>query len=646
MNRYKYIILFILLSVVVPAASVLAQDAESDADTAIVQSELDIQYDSILSKAASSLSALAYDDAIAYYKEAAVLKPAEIYPYKMINYVEDIAAKQRRADELKRKAKIKDALIKADKAIVAQKWDTAKVLFSEILTLQPEKTDQEYAKSKIEAINLELQRIAARVPPPPKPVVVVVPKNRREARAMRKMAERNVKVGPVSAITAPPQQTQVAASTSQTALPPVTKAAPQKPAIDTTSRNKSVASAPAPKQTPPPAAVSTVKKTVVANNTVKETQQKPATDTITRNFDLIAGPVAKEAVQKPVTTLVAQNNPLVVSAPKETIQTPAATSASQNNSSVVPTPKEAVQKPVTASVTQTGSPEVSAQQVSQQKPATDSSPNKNTSMAASVPTAMPPATETQQKAAVTQTQTNTTTATANAPVTTQTATTRSEIAAPEKSVSVNSVQKIQTPASGTTAPANTSVSVPATKTPSVNTTTTSLPRQTSAVPSAKTNSVRTGSTQPARTNTSLSTQTTAPAAATNDSPTPFAETSKSFADSSDQVKLICQDISFIGSNAYVKVLIQNYSSTESFLTDTLQVSIKKNNGTLRKLDQRFISSFPTITPLKELVFVSFADASIGVEPDDIFILEMRNRLKKTKLAVQIPWSLYQQQKNL
>ncbi|HKG67460.1 MAG TPA: hypothetical protein VKA92_01230, partial [Segetibacter sp.] len=116
-------------------------------------------------------------------------------------------------------------------------------------------------------------------------------------------------------------------------------------------------------------------------------------------------------------------------------------------------------------------------------------------------------------------------------------------------------------------------------------------------------------------------------------------------DSSNYVKLICQDISFIGTNAYIKMLVQNNSDSVNFLTDTLQVSIKKNNGAVKKLDQRFISNFPVVKPQNELVLVYFADASIAVEPDDIFILQMEDKLKQTKLMIQVPWSLYKQHKS-
>ncbi|HEX8278382.1 MAG TPA: hypothetical protein VF540_06785, partial [Segetibacter sp.] len=82
-----------------------------------------------------------------------------------------------------------------------------------------------------------------------------------------------------------------------------------------------------------------------------------------------------------------------------------------------------------------------------------------------------------------------------------------------------------------------------------------------------------------------------------------------------------------------------------FLTDTLQVSIKKNNGIEKKLDQRFTSNFPIVMPQKELVLVYFADASIAVDSDDIFILQMEDKLKQTKLMIEVPWSVYKQHKS-
>ena len=227
MNKHKRIFFYIFFTIIISSKALLAQNsvpdtAETDIDTT-VKSELDIKYDSVLSKAASSLGVSAYTDAIAFYKEASTLKPANVYPYKMIIYAEDLAFKQKRADDLKHKAKIRDELSKANNAIAVKSWDSAKFLFNEVLTLNPEKADQEYAENKIEAIDLELARIAARIPPKPAPPVVIIPKNRREARAMRKMAERNAKLPPALISPTAQTQTQVPQQTTNTIAPPVSK---------------------------------------------------------------------------------------------------------------------------------------------------------------------------------------------------------------------------------------------------------------------------------------------------------------------------------------------------------------------------------------------------------------------------------------
>src|SRR3954447_6942823 len=192
MNTNKFIFLLIILFTALPIKGIFAQDLGSDieSDTTVL-TELDIKYDSILAKATSALTASSYEKAIEYYKEASALKPNDSYAYRMIKYVEDLDAKQKRADDLKRKAQIKDDLTKANTAIVQRKWDTAKVYFNRVLALHPDKTDEDYAKAKVEAIDLELQRIVVRTPVKEEPKPVYVPKTRREIREQRKLEERN-----------------------------------------------------------------------------------------------------------------------------------------------------------------------------------------------------------------------------------------------------------------------------------------------------------------------------------------------------------------------------------------------------------------------------------------------------------------------
>ena len=432
MYRQKHLFFCILLLIVMPCTAVLAQD--EDTDTTVL-TELDIKYDSILSKATSALTAENYQQAVTYYKDANALKPTETFPLKMIRYVEEITVRQKRADDLKRKTQIRDDLSRANRAIANKNWDSASFLFKEILTLQPEKAEEDYAKSKIDAIDLELKRIALRTPPKLEPVIVVLPKNRREVRAQRKIAQRNTMLAANPANPLPQKPVAVAPAVNQTQQKPVQTPLPQKP----------VAVAPA----------------------INQTEQRPAQTPLPQKPVAVA-PAINQMEQRPAQTPLPQKSVAVAPAINQTEQRPAQTPLPQTN--------VAVTAPLTKEI-----PNLSSLKLS---------------------------------------------------------------------------------------------------------------------------------------------------------------------DSTDDRKLICQDITFIGTNAYIKVLIQNYSSTTNFSTDTLQVSIKKNNGNVTKLEQRFISSFPVIAPLGETVLVSFADASAGVDPADTFILEMRDKTRKTKLSLQIPWAAYQQQKNL
>jgi outer membrane protein assembly factor BamD (BamD/ComL family) len=76
-------ILFILLFI---PGVIIAQDTEED--TTLVTDSLTAEYDSIISKAATSLSRQEFDQAKEYFKEASLLMPGEFYPRKMMIAVE------------------------------------------------------------------------------------------------------------------------------------------------------------------------------------------------------------------------------------------------------------------------------------------------------------------------------------------------------------------------------------------------------------------------------------------------------------------------------------------------------------------------------------------------------------------------------
>src|SRR3954466_13806151 len=93
-------ILCIIFLIVMPFGVMFGQEATLDT----TQNEVDLKYDSILAKAAKSFSDSSYEEAVAFYREAAKLKPQETYPDKMIVYLEatgrEVAAKQKRAREI------------------------------------------------------------------------------------------------------------------------------------------------------------------------------------------------------------------------------------------------------------------------------------------------------------------------------------------------------------------------------------------------------------------------------------------------------------------------------------------------------------------------------------------------------------------
>ena len=771
MNTKKYIVFYIIFLIVIPSKIILGQDI--DVDTA-VQTELDIKYDSILAKGTSALTASAYQQAIEYYKEAGALKPAETYPYKMIKYVEDLAARQKRSDDLKRKAQIKTELVSANQAIADKNWGNARVLFKQILALQPEKADEEYAKAKIAAIDLELKRIALRAPVKEEPKPVILPKNRREARAMRKVAERNATLTTASdgAAAQKPAEAMKPSSAplssaknnqkSFVAPTPGASAAPEKKvsyrilqrfnedfkdpssinwtvtptfikvnflqdeekveafydpngALLGTSRYISITQLPKEvrKIFATKYAQYNIKEVIryegaeeaayyisteddkekvvfrmtgsrdvsvfsrglaekntagVVVNPLKGTQTRPAEVPLAKtpavvapSTNVSAAPAAKSIQQKPTEVAPPATN-IVTAAPsnkeipRQPIQTlpdrktgndtslnkvipqnttealPAKNIAVAPSTNAIPKQRAEVTLPDRKNVPVTSSPQVIPQKTTEIPPA------KNI--------AVTPATNTvpKQRAEVTLPDRR------NIPVTS------SPQVIPQKTTEIPPVKNIAVaPATNSVPKQPAEVTLPDRKNVTVTSSPQVIPQKTTEIPPAK-NIAAAPSTnaipkQPAEVSSGTKTTAAMPSdivtPSTGETAPKSTETSLlNLSDSSDNVKMTCQDISFIGSNAYIKVLVQNYSATTDFLTDTLQVSIKKNNGTLKKLDQRFISNFPVVKPQNESVLVFFADALIAVAPDDTFILEMNDKTKKTRLVIQVPWSRYKQQKSL
>jgi|GEM_PF-3146761 len=113
------------------------------------------------------------------------------------------------------------------------------------------------------------------------------------------------------------------------------------------------------------------------------------------------------------------------------------------------------------------------------------------------------------------------------------------------------------------------------------------------------------------------------------------------ADSSANIKLTVQAISFKEGDAYFKFVITNNSSAE-FLTGPMQLSLVKKNGTV-KSDPAYISSFPIILPGKEFVIV-YKTKVIEVNDKDVLFLDINDRLKTKKLHLAIPARTYNEEK--
>ncbi len=115
-------------------------------------------------------------------------------------------------------------------------------------------------------------------------------------------------------------------------------------------------------------------------------------------------------------------------------------------------------------------------------------------------------------------------------------------------------------------------------------------------------------------------------------------------DSSANVKLTCQSISFKGDNVFFKLLIQN-KDAEEFLTGPMQVSLIKNKTSPIKSKASYISAFPIILPGKEF-FVVYVTKDQAVNDADTLSFDLTDRLKKKKLHITIPGSVYNQEKKL
>ena len=111
------------------------------------------------------------------------------------------------------------------------------------------------------------------------------------------------------------------------------------------------------------------------------------------------------------------------------------------------------------------------------------------------------------------------------------------------------------------------------------------------------------------------------------------------ADSSNGVKLICQNIHLKQNNVYLKFLVQNYDSTE-FLTGKMLLSYKpRGSKDSVKFYPNYVASYPIILGGRQKVLVYVARLTTITDEENLKF-EMVDRLDKLKLAVTIPGAAY------
>ncbi len=159
-------IVFILL--IMPVSVIIAQKAQGGT-TPQTQSSKGT-YDSIIYKADSAIFKEEFYKAKEYYEQAIVLQPENSYPVQMLKNAENAirSIEERKAHELdiKRKAEVSRLMTEASKEIFDKNYDSALVLYIRILSLNPIKSQEEFAKQKIKAIDRALGK-SSQIPAAP-----------------------------------------------------------------------------------------------------------------------------------------------------------------------------------------------------------------------------------------------------------------------------------------------------------------------------------------------------------------------------------------------------------------------------------------------------------------------------------------------
>ncbi|HEX8460635.1 MAG TPA: hypothetical protein VF623_04375, partial [Segetibacter sp.] len=120
--------------------------------------------------------------------------------------------------------------------------------------------------------------------------------------------------------------------------------------------------------------------------------------------------------------------------------------------------------------------------------------------------------------------------------------------------------------------------------------------------------------------------------------------SLNISDSNNYVKLTCQGISTNGKKSYIKFRVQNYNAGKEFSIGSINMMYIKNYSPLKRMQGEYIADNSSSNIKGELQLVYIVETPDAIEANEVFVFEMEDQSKVTKLAVNIKGENFIQKK--
>ncbi|MEO6231115.1 MAG: hypothetical protein ABJB11_16560 [Ferruginibacter sp.] len=112
-------------------------------------------------------------------------------------------------------------------------------------------------------------------------------------------------------------------------------------------------------------------------------------------------------------------------------------------------------------------------------------------------------------------------------------------------------------------------------------------------------------------------------------------------DKENKMKLICEDIRVKNKNIYIKLLIQNNSNKDDFLTGVMMLTWIKNIGSRIKLSPVFIyPSVPPVVKSKNELTLIYVCKAYNISNEDKFIFNLTDRTKSIGFELNLDNALF------